>query len=1258
MNGLLAAGEGSWGQQPAGSSTEWRPPSAAELQEALPGYEICAFIARGGMGAVYKGRQRALNRTVAIKVLPPGLGVNVDMQFAARFKQEAQAMARLSHPNIVTVFDAGETPRASGTKSQGGLLYFVMEHVEGTDVAQMIAKHGRLSPAQAGPIITAVCEALAFAHEEGIIHRDIKPSNIMVDARGRVKVADFGLAKVADMDHSLLTRSDVAIGTPDFIAPEMLTPGMQPDARVDIYAVGVMLYQMLTGRIPRGRFAPPSGISPEVDARFDKIVDKAMQADREQRYSTAHELKSAVETAAQKGRRHAAPGSPDKQPRRQSRNKTLLPLGLAVIAAGSATAIFLTPGKPQPLATTAVGSNEHPSADGLAVSEDARWDPAISRAAARTALGKGASITIQNADRKWAHPATAADLPDGDFKLIHVQFPGQSSAAQVTSADALQVLQAKELRLLFLQQCGNAVNADVCTAIGAMPELAVLSLQQTGVRDEWLGMVAKAPRLDELILNQTAVGSAGIARLAACVSLAKLAVIGCKVRAETITHLPFARSLKKLQFGETGALWLDEDVRSLIQSCDSLETITLTGTVSADALQDMQRLKHLSSMAFVSGKLTARHVAHLAFLPALSMLRLENMQVEAEAWRSLPSLKGLRLVQLKQMDRTARLAAALDEFPMKPEVEWLDDQGVWRKVPFNLDAGGRNAAFEHRKIDGDALVLSAHQSFEEPLVAANCAIRVVCSQKPVMVAQRLILRNQRTGSYFAHFEGGEITIGMHSYGKGGNGDTGLLRLPWPRKPGDGDEMQMQFTCVRDKLLVTVNGVFLGGIRDDRLSGAGVAQVAAVNGRFKNLEVLNLTGLPEADALKAAGLAPSVVEKVGLPAGGPGLETTDAPRGAPPSWRPAYGKPLSELASSEGSRTFQDGWLTVRGGLPTFPVSSSRGMARVKIAWLEESAGVKLGLNDTRIELTLSNSDSAATAAMRRYTPEGYEPDTPQLDLSSFLMPGNEAELRIAWFRGRVHGWIDGRSVGSLPLLSEKNRISSVWLSNDKNSQKIRLRDFEVCDLDGFDETEAEKAAGLHLEPWKSAWRKVPFDLAAQGENGSSADRRLQDGALVLTNHSSFRMHLNASHAAVRAICVVRPDMSKQVLLLHWQKQPQMGEFHGLQVEPDAIAIIVRQNNPTPRVVVERRWKLFRERKPGEEMHVQFVCVGDKLLASVDGFFVGGIQHPFLSRQGDAALGANLGYFKDAEVLDLSGQSETEALMAAGLDPAVLDQVER
>lgn len=263
------------------AGSEWSPPSPEELQEGLPQYEVLSLIARGGMGAVYKGRHLRLDRLVAIKILPPG-GNNHALNFAERFKQEARAMAQFSHPCIVPVYDAGET--------WGGLLYFVMEFVEGSNVEQIIIERGKLPQIEAAKIAASVCEALAYAHRHRVVHRDIKPSNVILNALGQVKVADFGLAKLPPAASTTATSADVNIGTVGFMAPEAFTPGAQVDHRADIYAVGAMLYQMLTGRIPQGVFDMPSRLVPGLDERFDRIVGRAMKADRDARHATAEEL--------------------------------------------------------------------------------------------------------------------------------------------------------------------------------------------------------------------------------------------------------------------------------------------------------------------------------------------------------------------------------------------------------------------------------------------------------------------------------------------------------------------------------------------------------------------------------------------------------------------------------------------------------------------------------------------------------------------------------------------------------------------------------------------------------------------------------------------------------------------------------------------------------------------------------------------------------------------------------------------------------
>jgi serine/threonine protein kinase/thiol-disulfide isomerase/thioredoxin len=266
-------------------SKGWQPPTVEELQLRLPSYQINSLLGRGGMGAVYLGAQTHLDRAVAIKIMPPIEDDDQEgMDFSARFKNEAKAMAKLNHPGIVKVFDFGETA--------DGLLYIVMEFIEGTDVAQMLKQQERLPAEHALAITAHVCDALQYAHARGIVHRDIKPANVMVGYDGVVKVADFGLAKMHRAGESGLTRSGMALGTLHYMAPEALMLGSSVDGRADVYAMGVMLYQMLTGRLPQGIFKMPSQIVPGLDPRYDGIVAKALREDRELRQQSAAELRA------------------------------------------------------------------------------------------------------------------------------------------------------------------------------------------------------------------------------------------------------------------------------------------------------------------------------------------------------------------------------------------------------------------------------------------------------------------------------------------------------------------------------------------------------------------------------------------------------------------------------------------------------------------------------------------------------------------------------------------------------------------------------------------------------------------------------------------------------------------------------------------------------------------------------------------------------------------------------------------------------
>jgi serine/threonine protein kinase len=269
-----------------GSHAGFQPPSVAELQARIPQYEILELVGQGGMGAVYKARQVGLGRLVAIKILP--FEINQTPGFAERFAREARALALLSHPHIVAVHDFGQAD---------GLCYFVMEYVDGVNLRQAI-QAGKISTREALAIVPQICDALQFAHDEGVVHRDIKPENVLIDKRGRVKIADFGLAKLLGVDPfgGSLTGTQQVMGTLRYMAPEQMSGAKEVDHRADIFSLGVVFYELLTGELPIGRFAPPSKKA-QIDARLDDVVLRALENEPALRYQQVSELKTGVEAA-------------------------------------------------------------------------------------------------------------------------------------------------------------------------------------------------------------------------------------------------------------------------------------------------------------------------------------------------------------------------------------------------------------------------------------------------------------------------------------------------------------------------------------------------------------------------------------------------------------------------------------------------------------------------------------------------------------------------------------------------------------------------------------------------------------------------------------------------------------------------------------------------------------------------------------------------------------------------------------------------
>jgi serine/threonine protein kinase len=236
---------------------------------------------------VYKARQTKLDRLVALKVLPQETAS--DPAFAERFAREARSLAKLSHPGIVTVHDFGQTDSQR---------YFVMEYVEGVTLRQRL-RTGNVLPSEVLNIVMQTCDALQYAHGEGIVHRDIKPENILLDKRGRVRIADFGIAKLLLRRTGDYTLTDPwqVMGTLHYMAPEQIEKPLRVDHRADIYSLGVVCYELLTGELPLGRFAPPSD-KVLVDQAVDEVVLRALEKEPDLRYQQVGDMRMALEGIA------------------------------------------------------------------------------------------------------------------------------------------------------------------------------------------------------------------------------------------------------------------------------------------------------------------------------------------------------------------------------------------------------------------------------------------------------------------------------------------------------------------------------------------------------------------------------------------------------------------------------------------------------------------------------------------------------------------------------------------------------------------------------------------------------------------------------------------------------------------------------------------------------------------------------------------------------------------------------------------------
>ncbi len=303
-----------------GGAGHWTPPTPEELAAILPRYRVESLLGRGVTGAVYKAIHIALQRSVAIKLLPVARAG--DTEFRERFHREIQVLGRLQHPGIITIYESGETT--------GGHLYFAMEFVDGSDLGRLHVG-GWLKPPQVLAVVAQLCAALHYAHERGIIHCNLKPSNVLVNMNGRVKLADFALARPLRGPAAALASTDLPTGAADYPAPEQRTG--TADHRSDIFALATMTCELLAAPTP-GEASRSTSRQGDLGERIDRVLRKAKHFEPARRYQSASELKDDLERICSTGESPRVVGTPRRAWLRFAASGIIVCLAGAVVAVG------------------------------------------------------------------------------------------------------------------------------------------------------------------------------------------------------------------------------------------------------------------------------------------------------------------------------------------------------------------------------------------------------------------------------------------------------------------------------------------------------------------------------------------------------------------------------------------------------------------------------------------------------------------------------------------------------------------------------------------------------------------------------------------------------------------------------------------------------------------------------------------------------------------------------------------------------------
>lgn len=499
----------------------------------LPGYRVEAELGAGANGVVYRVRQVKLDRVVAVKVLRGATATT-----RARFLTEAQALARLRHPNIVQVHDYGE---------HDGSPYLVMELVEGGTLAQALRQSGPLTPIRAASLAALLARAVQHAHAQDILHRDLKPGNVLLEGDGVPKIADFGLAKRLDVDGGQ-TQQGAVLGTPWYMAPEQAAgrnAAVGPAA--DVYALGVILYELLTGAPPfRSRDllellqqigseapAPPRAARPDVPSELEAICLRCLEKDAVKRFASAGELADALERCARHAADGDAPTADAPRPAAGSRRRWIIAAaGVIVVLLLGLGAIGLSYALRPGLVDVEPDRGADPKVPPVLAAAPAAADD-VDRRLALWVLRRGGAVSVSDPPPDYAHDVFAlAELPKRSFRLLGVCFRDHHDFG-----DGDLVALKDVPRLEWIELSGTALTDTGLATLKEISGLNSVTLTKTRISNVGMKHLAELRGLTYLNLSHTNIGDTGLPHLYDLRYLTQISLEGTRVTATGVEAL-------------------------------------------------------------------------------------------------------------------------------------------------------------------------------------------------------------------------------------------------------------------------------------------------------------------------------------------------------------------------------------------------------------------------------------------------------------------------------------------------------------------------------------------------------------------------------------------------------------------------------------------------------------------------------------------------------------------------------------------------